>query len=82
MDVVIPHEELLNVHRVIGPKELIMHLRLSDQKKTEGLFYQAKHHGQAEFDYLGKQYQITKNSDGSYRIHAVDDQKYSTEEFA
>lgn len=75
-------DELINVHRVHGPKNLIVYLRLADPEMTEGLFFQAKRTGQIDFPYEGKKYTLKKNKDGSFSLHVAKEQTFSVEEFS
>lgn len=77
-----PTVELINVHRVIGDKDAIIFLKNADHNFVEGLFYQSKRYGEAEFYFQNLKYLVTRNKDFSFLIHLSDEQDVSTEQFA
>lgn len=74
--------ELINVHKVTGDKDAIMFLKNSEKDFTEGLFYQAKHTGQAHFYYRDKKYDVLRSRDFSFQVDESPDQEFSSEQFS
>lgn len=77
-----PTVELINVHRVIGDKDVIIYLKNADHDIVEGLFYQAKRYGHSRFQYHSLNYDIRRNKDFSFTIGVSEEQTISTEQFA
>lgn len=74
--------ELINVHQVTGERDVIYFLKNSEKDFVEGLFYQAKHTGQASFRYKDDRYLINRNKDYSFTIQVDPDQDITSESLA
>ncbi len=74
--------ELINVHQVYAHKDVIRFLKNSDKEFVEGLFYQAKRYGRAEFEFSDVSYVILRNRDFSFTIEENPDTDLSTEAFS
>ncbi len=74
--------ELINVHQVIGDKDVINYLKNSDHDVVEGLFYNAKRFGLATFVFQEQQYHITRNKDFSFTIELSEVQEVTPESLA
>lgn len=71
--------ELINVHRVQGPSEVVQFLKSADQEYVEGLFYNAKHVGQTSFPYAERTYDLVRNRDASFSVRLSPEQVVTTE---
>lgn len=77
-----PHRELINVHQVIGDKEIIRYLKNADHDVVEGFFYTAKRYGINTFIYQDQRYDIVRNKDFSFTVRLSDDQVLTPESFS
>ena len=78
----VKRHELINVHQVIGDKDVINYLKNADHDVVEGLFYNAKRHGAARFDFGGQQYDIIHNKDFTFSIQLSETQDITPESMA
>lgn len=77
-----PQFELINVHRVIGDKEVMKFLKNADHEFVEGLFYTAKRYGRSEFFFQDLKYEMLRNRDFSFTVQVAVEQDFSTEQFS
>lgn len=77
-----PVAEMINVHRVFGDKDVIVFLKLSEKDFVEGLFYNAKRTGRAEFFYRDLRHEIIRNKDTSFTVRLDPEQDFTIEQFA
>lgn len=74
--------EFINVHRVFGPKEVILYLKNAEHNFMEGLFYHAKREGYVEFFYQSERYEMIRNDDESFTVRIAEDQDMTAESLA
>ena len=71
--------EFINVHRVFGPKDVILFLKNAEHEYMEGLFYHAKHDRRVEFYFQSAKYEMVRNDDESFTIRLAEDQELTAE---
>ena len=71
--------EFINVHRVFGPKDVLMFLKNAEHDYMEGLFYHAKHEQHVEFFYQSARYEMVRNDDESFTVRLSEDQDLTAE---
>lgn len=74
--------ELINVHQVVGDKDVIRYLKNADHDVVEGLFYQAKRYGLVQFWFEDQQYDLVRNRDFSFSVRLTENQNLSPEQLA
>lgn len=69
---------LINVHQVVAEDEdaedAVDFLRNADKDFVEGLFFNAKTSGRAEFTYDDQKYELTRNKNLTYTVRLLEDE--------
>ncbi len=74
-----PIFELINVHRVQAPKDVMLFLKNAEKDFVEGLFYTAKRYGRSSFYFAETNYEIHKNKDSSFTVVVSESQTLTPE---